>query len=560
MAASKTYSMTYEMSATGGSNVSAAFGEAQQALVELQTEIESLNKTQSDISAYEKQQEAVEKSRLKVENYREQLENLKAAQQLANSSASEASEAYQRQAEAVEEARKYADSLKEQLAALKQEQQESGDSSEEMANRVQDMAMQVDAAEEEVRQQESALSGMNAEQREAGTEALNTANKVLNMQNKLDNAEQTEAKQEARLNKMGEKLRDAGVDTNDLASESDRLEAQINELKDAELQAGDAAEEFGDKGSQSIDAVATMLASSGIMKGLKEVASAFMDCINTAADFEKEMSNVEALSGATGEELENLTAIAQEMGATTSFTASEAAEGLSYMALAGWDTESMMQGLEPILNLAAASAMDLGTASDIVTDYLTAFGLSAADAAEFTDQMAYAMSNSNTTTEQLGEAYKSCAASASSMGFSVEDTTAAIMVMSNAGIKGSEAGTALNAVMTRLATDTKGCATALGEYGVAVYDNEGNMNSLSDILTGMAGIWGDLTDAEQASLSKTIAGTSHYAALQTVMDGCSEAAAEGGQSFSDYAAALEDCSGTSAQMAETQLDNLSGKM
>ena len=141
--------------------------------------------------------------------------------------------------------------------------------------------------------------------------------------------------------------------------------------------------------------------------------------------------------------------------------------------------------------------MDLAKASDIVTDYLTAFGLTANDAAAFTDKMAYAMSHSNTDVTQLGEAYKNCASTAKSMNYSVEETTAVLMGMANAAVKGGEAGTALGAVMTRLATDTKGCATALAEYDVNVYDAKGNMNSLSEILSGMSRVWVTLSDAEQ---------------------------------------------------------------
>lgn len=287
---------------------------------------------------------------------------------------------------------------------------------------------------------------------------------------------------------------------------------------------------------------------------------ACMDCINSAGDFEASMSNVEALSGASGDQLQALTDKAKEMGATTKFTAGESADALSYMALAGWDTQSMLQGISPVMELAAAANMDLASASDIVTDYLTAFGLTASDTTHFVDVMAYAMSHSNTNVEQLGEAYKACAATAKSMGYSVEETTAVLATMANAGVKGGEAGTALNAIMTRLATNTKGCADELKKYGVSIYDSQGNMNSLSDILTGLSAVWDNLTDQEQANLAKTIAGTNQYSKLQTIMAGCSEQAAKGGQSFSDYASALENCSGTAGKMAGTMLDNLNGKM
>ena len=282
------------------------------------------------------------------------------------------------------------------------------------------------------------------------------------------------------------------------------------------------------------------------------------DIIRTGEEFSASISKVAAISGATQEELEQLEEAARAYGASTMFSATEAADALQYMALAGWNAEQSIEGLPAVLDLAASSGMDLGKASDIVTDYITAFGLSVDDAARFVDIMSYAMSNSNTTTEMLGEAYKNCAATARSMGFSVEETTAALMTMANAGVKGGEAGTTLNTLMTRLATDTKGCASALEEYGVRIYDAEGNMKSLSDILSGLIGVWDTLTQKQQANLSKMIAGTNQYSGFQTLMQGMSDKAKAAGMSFDDYTEALENCMGTASKMSGTMADNLSG--
>ena len=282
--------------------------------------------------------------------------------------------------------------------------------------------------------------------------------------------------------------------------------------------------------------------------------------IQIGEQFSASMSEVAAISGASEEELARLEQTAREYGATTKFSASESAQALKYMALAGWDASQSIEALGSVLDLAAAGGMDLARASDIVTDYITAFGLSVNDAAHFTDIMAYAMSNSNTNVEQLGEAYKSCAANAGSMGYSVEDVTAALMTMANAGIKGGQAGTSLNAIMTRLATDTKGCATELEKYGVKIYDEQGNMKSLSSILGSMAGMWDTLTDKEQANLGKMIAGQNQIVGFQTIMSGLSEKAKEAGSSFSDYTEALEKCDGASTDMAKTMSNNLSGDL
>lgn len=292
-----------------------------------------------------------------------------------------------------------------------------------------------------------------------------------------------------------------------------------------------------------------------VSAGLKNVAS---DVIRTGEEFTAAISKVGAISGATADELKQLEDAARLYGSTTMFSAKESADALQYMALAGWNAQQAIDALPSVLNLAASSGMDLGRASDIVTDYITAFGLSVDDAARFVDIMSYAMSHSNTTTEMLGEAYKNCAATAHSMGITVEEVTAALMTMANAGVKGGEAGTTLNTLMTRLATNAKGCADELKEYGVAIYDAQGNMNSLSDILSGMIGAWSKLTQEQQANLSKVIAGTNQYSGFQTIMQGMSDTAKAAGMSFEDYTKALEDCNGTASQMSKTMTDNLTG--
>ena len=334
------------------------------------------------------------------------------------------------------------------------------------------------------------------------------------------------------------------------------MEVQLRDVN-AEL-ARQKFDEYAEKAGKVGQTVQT--AGQHMMKVTTAIGGVVAASVTVAANFEQQMSKVQAISGATAEDTDRLTESARQWGRDTKYSATEAGEAFEYMALAGWKTDDMLEGIGGILNLAAASAMDLGTASDIVTDYLTAFGLSAKDAGKFADEMAYAMSHSNTTTEALGEAYKNCAATAASMGYSVEETTAVLMTMANAGVKGGEAGTALNAIMTRLATDTKGCATELAKYGVEVYDAQGNMNSLSSILTGVRSVWNNLTDEQQANLAKTIAGTNQFSALQTIMSGLSDEAIASGMSFSDYSEALQNCDGTASDMAATMQDNLLGRL
>ncbi|MCD8126731.1 MAG: phage tail tape measure protein [Clostridiales bacterium] len=327
----------------------------------------------------------------------------------------------------------------------------------------------------------------------------------------------------------------------DQAAESNAALVKIGE-------AGETLESVGD----SISGVGTKLL--GVTTAVVALGTA---AVTTTADFETAMSKVKSLISSSSTDLEGdmerLEEAAREAGETTKFSAAEAAEAMPYMGLAGWSADEMIDSLDGILNLAAASEMDLATASDIVTDYLSAFGLTAADSGTLVDKMAYAMSNSNTSTEQLGEAYKNCAATATQLGYGLDETTAALMVMADAGIKGGEAGTALSSIMTRLGNNTSGCTDMLESYGIEVYDAQGNVNSLSNILSGMQDIWADLTDEEKANLAYVVAGKTAQSELMTVLG-------ETTGSFEEHAAGLADCSGTAENMTEIMQDNLSGQL
>lgn len=400
---------------------------------------------------------------------------------------------------------------------------------------------------EELKAKVAELSKAYEESKEATGE---NSEETKKLKTELDKAEKQLATTEAQTTKYEAAVKKQGAAVTQAEADLANMEVQLRDVN-AEL-ARQKFDEYAEKAGKVGQAVQT--AGQHMMKVTTAIGGVAAASVTVAANFEQQMSKVQAISGATAKDTDRLTESARQWGRDTKYSATEAGEAFEYMALAGWKTDDMLEGIGGILNLAAASAMDLGTASDIVTDYLTAFGLSAKDAGKFADEMAYAMSHSNTTTEALGEAYKNCAATAASMGYSVEETTAVLMTMANAGVKGGEAGTALNAIMTRLATDTKGCATELSKYGVEVYDAQGNMNSLSSILTGVRGVWNNLTDEQQANLAKTIAGTNQFSALQTIMSGLSDEAIASGMSFSDYSEALQNCDGTASDMAATMQD------
>lgn len=308
--------------------------------------------------------------------------------------------------------------------------------------------------------------------------------------------------------------------------------------------AGEVMQNVGDKIS---DAGEKLLPVTAGITALGTVA------VKTGADFDAAMSKVAAVSGATGDDLQALRDKAREMGSQTKFSASEAAEAMNYMAMAGWKTEDMLSGIEGVMNLAAASGEDLATTSDIVTDALTAFGLTAADSAHFADVLAAASSNANTNVSMMGETFKYAAPVAGSLGFSVEDTAEAIGLMANAGIKSTQAGTSLRSIMTALAGDVKFCGEALGEVEIQTTNADGSMRELSDILADCRVAFAGLSESEQASAAQALVGKNAMSGFLALMNAAPA-------DIEKLSGAISDCDGTSLSMAETMQDNLAGQL
>ena len=275
--------------------------------------------------------------------------------------------------------------------------------------------------------------------------------------------------------------------------------------------------------------------------------------VKTAADFEAAMSKVAAVSGATGSDLEALSKKAREMGSKTKFSASEAAEAMNYMAMAGWKTEDMLSGIEGVMNLAAASGEDLATTSDIVTDALTAFGLSAQDSGHFADVLAAASSNANTNVSMMGETFKYCAPIAGALGFSVEDTAEAIGLMANAGIKSTQAGTSLRTIMTNLSGEVKICGENIGEVTVATTNADGSMRDLSAILADCRVAFSGLSESEKAAAAESLVGKNAMSGFLALMN-----AGEG--DIAKLSGAIDNCNGAAQSMADTMNNNLEGQL
>lgn len=242
------------------------------------------------------------------------------------------------------------------------------------------------------------------------------------------------------------------------------------------------------------------------------------DTVNTFKDFESMMSQVKAISGATGQDFEDLTAKAKEMGATTKFTATQSAEAFNYMAMAGWQPTQMIDGISGVMNLAAASGEDLGTTSDIVTDAITAFGLQAGDAGHFADVLAQASANANTNVGMLGESFKYVAPVAGAMNYTVEDTSLALGLMANASVKGSMAGTSLKTAIANMAAPTSSMAAAMEKYGISITDSEGNMKSLKGAMDNIRSSLGGLAEDEQTAAASTIFGKEAMAGMLAIVN------------------------------------------
>jgi TP901 family phage tail tape measure protein len=352
----------------------------------------------------------------------------------------------------------------------------------------------------------------------------------------INNMKASIAKTESQINTYSQELKDCEDGTGRFAEETDNLD--------------DAARNAGD-GFTVFKGILSDLISNIVQWGISELKDLATEVVEVGSSFEKSMSNVAALSGATEEELQLLSDTAKEFGSSTQFSASEAADALSYMALAGWDAETSASALGGVLDLAASSGMDLASASDMVTDYMSAFSMEASESAYFADLLSYAQSNANTTAEGLGEAFRNCAANMNAAGQDVETTTALLSSMANQGLKGSEAGTALTAVMRDLTSKMEDGSIKIGDVAVEVQDAEGNFRDLTDILKDVEDATDGMGDAEKSAALMTTFTSDSIKGLNLILN-------EGVDSAADFEDALRNSTGTAKEMSKTMNDNLSG--
>ena len=408
-----------------------------------------------------------------------------------------------------------------------------------------------------IRSTQSALKDVNRLLKldPSNTELLSQKQKLLKdaiaaTKEKLDSLKvaQEQAKQQLENGELGQDKYDA------LQREIVETEEELRRLQQEAATTNTALSKI-DVAGKKMETVGNSIAGAGKkMMGVTTVIGGVgVAAVKTVADFDSAMSQVAAVSGATGKDFDTLRNKAREMGAKTKFSATEAAEAMNYMAMAGWKTEDMLDGIEGVMNLAAASGEDLATTSDIVTDALTAFGLSAKDSGHFADILAATSSNANTNVSMMGETFKYCAPIAGALGFSAEDTAEAIGLMANAGIKSSQAGTALRTIMNNLAGDVKISGKAIGDVTIATTNADGSMRDLSDILADCRSAFGNLTESEKAQAAESLVGKNAMSGFLALMNA-------GQGDIDKLSSAIDNCDGSAEKMAMTMQDNLAGQL
>lgn len=409
---------------------------------------------------------------------------------------------------------------------------------------IQNIIQQQKTLKSEMQSMASAWDKDTAEQKKNAQQRENLSKQVQTQKDRL-------AELENMMEKSAEKYGENSTETlkwkqavNEATTELNRLETELKNIPNGLQQMGEDMEAAGQKIGAIGDALMPISAAAAAVGAY---------AVKTTADFDSSMSKVAAISGATGKDFDDLRAKAREMGAETKFSAAEAADAFQYMAMAGWKTEDMMEGISGIMSLSAADGLDLATTSDIVTDSLSAFNLTAKDSGHFADVLAAASTNANTNVAMMGETFKYAAPLAGALGFNIEDMAVATGLMANAGIKGSQSGTALRGWLTRLAKPTKESGTAMKALGISLTDSEGNMKSLMQIIEETRDAFQNLTEDEKAQYAAMLAGQNGMSGLLAITN-----AAEG--DLKKLAKATKEADGTAKRMAETMQDNLNGQI
>jgi len=445
-------------------------------------------------------------------------------------------------------------------SAWEQAKKEFGETSpeaERLGKKVEEQQIKVNKAQVQINKYSDQLNKMQAEQKESETATEKLNKQIDEQQQKVD-----ELKAAYKNSLVGDNPEETKKLAKELKSASEELASMKKQMKDADKAADDldaSLDETDDSARSASEGFTVFkgalanLVSQGISKVIEGVKELARQTFEAGSNFESSMSNVAAISGATAHEMDQLASKAEEMGAKTKFSASEAADAFGYMAMAGWKTEDMLSGIEGIMNLAAASGSDLATTSDIVTDALTAMGYGAADAGKLADVMAAASSNANTNVEMMGATFQYAAPLVGALGYSMEDTAVAIGLMANAGIKGEKAGTALRSIFTRLSAPPKECAEAMEQLGISITNTDGTMKPFSEVIGSLRKGFDGLSEAEQTQIAKNLAGQEAMSGLLAIVNAAPE-------DFNKLTLAVDNSTGAAEKMANTMNDNVGGQI
>lgn len=418
--------------------------------------------------------------------------------------------------------------------------------------------------ESEIKKYKTALDGLNKAEETGAKDADKYASATDKLTSTID-------KQESKLEELKKAYKDAQLDGNtddakayasairDLSSRlaenkkkmsdadraADELDASMEELDASTRAAGD--------GFTVLKGVISNLVTDGIRFAAREVTDLAKKTFEVGSSFESSMSKVQAVSGASADEVEALTDKAKEMGEKTIFSATESAEAFNYMAMAGWNTQDMLEGIEGVMNLAAASGTDLATTSDIVTDALTAMGYESKDAGRLADVIAEASAKANTNVEMMGNTFQYVAPVVGAFGYSMEDTAIAIGLMANNGIKANKAGTALRSILSRLSAPPKEASTAMEALGISITDDSGNMKDLMTVIKDLRESFNGLTGAEQAQYAKMLAGQEAMSGLLAIVNSSPS-------DFEDLTRSIYNSTGAAERMSEIMNDNVNGQL
>lgn len=421
----------------------------------------------------------------------------------------------------------------------------------------------VKAAQETVRGKIQQTSEALEKQRQAEAQAESAAGKlsaaIQRQQSELDQLKQRYASAVIETGKEGAEAKQLEAKIRSLNSELQQNKAKMSEAEQAARDLTSEERSLKSATSEAADGftvakgIVANFAADALMAAAQKAKELGRDMVDLGMNFETSLSKVQALSGATSDEMQTLESKARDLGASTTFTASQVADAFGYMALAGWDTQQSIEGIPGVLALAQAGSMDLAAASDLLTDYLSAFSLQASDASMMADVLAYAQGHANTNTEQLGEAFKNCAANCNAAGMDVQTTTAFISELSNQGLKGSEAGTALNAVMRDMTARMKDGAIAVGDTSVQVMDASGNYRDMADIVADVESATAGMGDAEKASALQATFTADSIKGLNLILNA-------GSGELCSFRDQLYQSGNAAQDMANVMTDNLSGDL